>query len=295
MIPFYIYYSMFGFQRIGDLAWAAGDLQARGFLIGGTSGRTTLAGEGLQHQDGHSQIFAQFIPNCVSYDPTFAYELAVIVQDGLRRMFQEQESIFYYITTLNENYHHPALPEGVQEGILKGMYLFRQGEGEGPRVQLMGCGAILREVIAAADLLGDDWQVGTDIWSLPGINQLAREGQDVARWNLLHPEQTPRVPYTTACLDGHPGPVVAATDYMKMYAEQLRPFIPRRYHVLGTDGFGRSDTRVKLRWHFEVDRHYVTVAALKLLAEEGAIPVAKVQDAIKKYGIAADKPNPITV
>ncbi|MCC9001646.1 MAG: pyruvate dehydrogenase (acetyl-transferring), homodimeric type, partial [Candidatus Competibacter sp.] len=295
MIPFYIYYSMFGFQRIGDLAWAAGDLQARGFLIGGTSGRTTLAGEGLQHQDGHSQIFAQFIPNCVSYDPTFSYELAVIVQDGLRRMYQEQEHVFYYITTLNENYRHPAMPEGAQDGILKGMYLFKQGEGKGHRVQLLGCGAILNEVIAAADLLRDDWQVSADIWSLPGINPLARDGQDTERWNLLHPEQTARVPYVTACLEGHPGPVVAATDYMRMYAEQLRPFIPRRYHVLGTDGFGRSDTRAKLRQHFEVDRYYVAVAALKLLAEEGALPTAKVLEAIKKYGIDADKPNPVTV
>jgi len=295
MVPFYIYYSMFGFQRIGDLAWAAGDIQARGFLIGGTSGRTTLAGEGLQHQDGHSQLFAQFIPNCVSYDPTFAYELAVIIQDGLRRMVQEQENVFYYITTLNENYAHPAMPEGAQEGILKGMYLFKAGADDGPRVQLLGCGAILREVITAAELLRDDWGVTADIWAAPGINGVAREGQDVERWNLLHPDQSPRVPYVTACFDGHPGPVVAATDYMKLYAEQLRPFIPRRYHVLGTDGFGRSDTRVKLRQHFEVDRHYVVVAALKLLADEGAIPVARVREAIEKYGIVVDKPNPVTV
>jgi len=231
----------------------------------------------------------------VSYDPTFSYELAVIVQDGLRRMYQEQEHVFYYITTLNENYRHPAMPEGAQDGILKGMYLFKQGEGKGHRVQLLGCGAILNEVIAAADLLRDDWQVSADIWSLPGINPLARDGQDTERWNLLHPEQTARVPYVTACLEGHPGPVVAATDYMRMYAEQLRPFIPRRYHVLGTDGFGRSDTRAKLRQHFEVDRYYVAVAALKLLAEEGALPTAKVLEAIKKYGIDADKPNPVTV
>ncbi len=295
MIPFYIYYSMFGFQRIGDLAWAAGDLQARGFLIGGTSGRTTLAGEGLQHQDGHSQIFAQFIPNCVSYDPTFSYELAVIVQDGLRRMYQEQEHVFYYITTLNENYRHPAMPEGAQDGILKGMYLFRQGEGDGPRVQLMGCGSILREVIAAADRLREDWGVVADIWATPGINGLTREGQDTARWNLLHPTEPPRQSYVETCLADHPGPVVAATDYMRMYAEQLRPFIPRRYHVLGTDGFGRSDTRAKLRQHFEVDRYYVAVVALKLLAEEGTLPAAKVLEAIKKYGIDADKPNPVTV
>ena len=295
MAPFYIYYSMFGFQRIGDLAWAAGDIQARGFLIGGTSGRTTLAGEGLQHQDGHSHLFAQFIPNCVSYDPTFAYELAVIIQDGLRRMFQEQENIFYYVTTLNENYHHPAMPEGAREGILKGLYLFRRGEGDGPRVQLLGCGAILREVIAAAELLRDDWGVSADLWSAPGINGLAREGQDATRWNLLHPDQPPRRSYVESCLDGYPGPVVAATDYLKLYAEQLRPFIPRRYLVLGTDGFGRSDTRVRLRRHFEVNRHYVAVAALKLLAEEGAMPVARVSEAIGKYGIDAGKPNPVTV
>jgi pyruvate dehydrogenase E1 component len=295
MVPFYIYYSMFGFQRIGDLAWAAGDIQARGFLIGGTSGRTTLAGEGLQHQDGHGHLFAQFIPNCVSYDPTFAYELAVIVQDGLRRMFQEQENVFYYVTTLNENYHHPALPEGAQEGILKGMYRFRRGEGDGPRVQLLGCGAILREAIAAADLLRDDWGVTADIWSAPGINGLAREGQDAARWNLLHPDQPPRRSYVESCLDGHPGPVVAATDYMKLYAEQLRPFIPRRYVTLGTDGFGRSDTRAKLRRHFEVDRHYVVVAALKALADDGALPASKALEAIRQYGIDADKPNPVTV
>ena len=295
MMPFYIYYSMFGFQRIGDLAWAAGDLQARGFLIGGTSGRTTLAGEGLQHQDGHSQIFAQFIPNCVSYDPTFSYELAVIVQDGLRRMLQEQENVFYYVTTLNENYHHPAMPEGSAEGILKGMYLFRQGEGDGPRVQLMGCGSILREVIAAADRLREDWGVVADIWATPGINGLTREGQDTARWNLLHPTEPPRQSYVETCLADHPGPVVAATDYMKLYAEQLRPFIPRHYLVLGTDGYGRSDTRAKLRQHFEVDQYYVTVTALKALADEGQVPVAKVAEAIAKYAINPEKPNPLTV
>ncbi len=297
MMPFYIYYSMFGFQRIGDLAWAAGDLQARGFLIGGTSGRTTLAGEGLQHQDGHSQIFAQFIPNCVSYDPTFAYELAVIVQDGLRRMYQEQEHVFYYITTLNENYHHPAMPEGSAEGILKGMYLFRQGEGDGPRVQLMGCGSILREVIAAADLLRDDWGVSADIWATcPASTAWPATARTPYAGTCCIPSEPPRVPYVeTACLDGHPGPVVAATDYMKLYAEQLRPFIPRHYLVLGTDGFGRSDTRAKLRRHFEVDQYYVTVTALKALADEGQIPVAKVAEAIAKYAINPEKPNPLTV
>ncbi|PIE83281.1 MAG: pyruvate dehydrogenase (acetyl-transferring), homodimeric type [Candidatus Contendobacter odensis] len=295
MVPFYIFYSMFGFQRIGDLAWAAGDLQARGFLIGGTSGRTTLAGEGLQHQDGHSQVFAQFIPNCVSYDPTFAYELAVIIQDGLRRMFHEQENVFYYITTLNENYHNPAMPEGSQEGILKGMYLFRAGEGDGARVQLMGCGSILREVIAAAELLREDWGVTADVWATPGINQLARDGHEAQRQNLLHPEQPPRTCHVEECLKDHAGPVVAATDYIKMYAEQLRPFIPRSYIALGTDGYGRSDTRERLRHHFEVNRYYVTLAALKVLANEDTIPVANVTAAIKKYGIDPNKPNPLTV
>jgi pyruvate dehydrogenase E1 component len=295
MIPFYIFYSMFGFQRVGDLAWAAGDIQARGFLIGGTSGRTTLAGEGLQHQDGHSHLFAEFIPNCLSYDPTFAYELVVIVQDGLRRMYQEQENIFYYITIMNENYHHPALPEGVQEGILKGMYLFREGEAGKPRVQLMGCGSILREVIAGADLLARDFGISADIWSVPGINQLRRDGEDVERWNLLHPEQEPRVSYLATCLNGREGPVIAATDYKKTFVDQLRPFIASRLVALGTDGFGRSDTRVNLRRHFEVDRHYVAVAALKALADEGAAPRAKVSEAMKQYGIDPEKPNPATV
>jgi pyruvate dehydrogenase E1 component len=286
---------MFGFQRVGDLAWAAGDIQARGFLIGGTSGRTTLAGEGLQHQDGHSHLFAEFIPNCVSYDPTFAYELVVIVQDGLRRMYREQENIFYYITTMNENYHHPALPEGAQEGILKGMYLFREGEAGKPRAQLMGCGSILREVIAGADLLARDFGVSADIWSAPGINQLRREGEDVERWNLLHPEQERRVSYLESCLKDREGPVIAATDYKKTFADQLRPFIPKRLIALGTDGFGRSDTRTKLRWHFEVDRHYVAVAALKALADEGTVPRSKVGEAMKQYGIDPEKPNPATV
>jgi pyruvate dehydrogenase E1 component len=295
MVPFYIFYSMFGFQRVGDLAWAAGDIQARGFLIGGTSGRTTLAGEGLQHQDGHSHITAAFIPNCVSYDPTYAYELAVIIQDGLHRMFQEQEKVFYYITTMNESYHHPALPEGARKGILKGMYLLKQtGEGQ-HRVQLLGCGSILREVIAAADLLAEDFEVGADIWSVPGINPLRRDGLEVQRWNLLHPEQEPRLSYVESCLKDRPGPVIAASDYMKLYADQLRPFIPRRYLVLGTDGFGRSDTRANLRRFFEVNRYYVAVAALKALADEGAIPASRVSKAIKKYGIDPEKPNPVTV
>jgi pyruvate dehydrogenase E1 component len=295
MVPFFIFYSMFGFQRIGDLAWAAGDIQARGFLMGGTSGRTTLAGEGLQHQDGHSHIVAATIPNCVSYDPTFAYELAVIIQDGMRRMFQEQENVFYYITTLNENYHHPAMPEGVQDAILKGMYLLQPAAEREAKVQLMGCGAILREVMAAAELLAEDFDVAADVWSVPGINLLRRDGLAVQRWNMLHPEDEPRISHIEQCLADRPGPVIAATDYMKLYADQLRPFIQQRYVVLGTDGFGRSDTRVNLRRHFEVNRYYVAVAALKALADEGAIPVAKVSKAIAKYGIDADKPNPVTV
>ncbi|MGH8769998.1 MAG: pyruvate dehydrogenase (acetyl-transferring), homodimeric type [Burkholderiales bacterium] len=302
MIPFYIFYSMFGFQRIGDLAWAAGDSRARGFLMGGTSGRTTLNGEGLQHEDGHSHLVAATIPNCISYDPTFGYELAVIIQDGLRRMLAEQEDVFYYITVMNENYPHPALPDGAEAGILKGMYLFREG-GLSPRkpgtrelrVQLLGSGTILREVIAAAQLLAQDWGIAADLWSATSFNELRRDGLDCARWNLLHPENSPRQSYAASCLKDRKGPVIAATDYMKAYADQIREFVPGRYHVLGTDGFGRSDTREKLRRFFEVDRHYVTLAAIKALADEGQIPAAKVSEAIKKYGISPDKPNPITV
>jgi pyruvate dehydrogenase E1 component len=296
MIPFFIYYSMFGFQRFGDLAWAAGDQRARGFLLGGTSGRTTLNGEGLQHEDGHSHVQAALIPNCVAYDPTFSYEVAVILQDGLRRMVQEQEDVFYYITLLNENYPHPAMPEGVEKDILKGMYLFRKGPaGNGPRVQLLGSGALLREAIAAADLLQRDWSVEADIWSCPSFTELAREGQAVARWNLLHPTEKPRRSHVEQCLKDTRGPIVATTDYVRAFAEQIRPYVPRRYTVLGTDGFGRSDTREKLRRFFEVDRHYVTVAALKALADEGQMDKAKVKEAIVKYGIDPDKPNPTTV
>jgi pyruvate dehydrogenase E1 component len=295
MIPFYIYYSMFGFQRVGDLAWAAGDSRARGFLIGGTSGRTTLNGEGLQHEDGHSQLFAEFIPNCVSYDPTFHYELVTIIHEGMRRMYQEQEDIYYYITTLNENYHHPAMPEGddVRENILKGMYLFREGGEAGNKVQLMGCGAILREVIAAADLLREDFGIESDIWATPGLNQLRRDGLEMQRWNMLHPEETPRLSHVEQCLRGRKGPLIAATDYKKAFADQLRPFVQdRAFRTLGTDGFGRSDTRVRLRRHFEVDRHYVTVAALKALHDEQRIPAAKVTEAIRKYDIDPEKINP---
>jgi pyruvate dehydrogenase E1 component len=295
-IPVYIFYSMFGFQRIGDLAWAAGDMLARGFLIGGTSGRTTLNGEGLQHQDGHSQLFAGFIPNCISYDPTFAYELAVIFHDGLKRMYERGENVYYYITTLNENYSHPELPEGAEEGIIKGMYRLTEGAVDGKaRVQLLGCGAILNEVIAAAGLLKDDWGVDADIWSTPSLNELARDGADVERWNLLHADQTPRKSWVAQCLDGAQGPAIAATDYIRNYAEQIRAYVPGDYHVLGTDGFGRSDSREALRRHFEVDRYYVTVVALKALADRkaGGISGKTVLKAMTKYGIDPEKPNPL--
>ena len=299
MIPFYIYYSMFGFQRVGDLAWAAGDLRARGFLIGGTAGRTTLAGEGLQHQDGHSPIQASTIPNCVAYDPAYAYELAVIVQDGMRRMYQEQESCFYYITAMNENYLQPAMPEGAEAAILKGMHRVQTGEdpkgNEAPRVQLLGAGAILREALAAADLLARDFGVAADVWSVTSFNELRREGMDCERWNMLHPEAEPRESFVAAQLAGTVGPVVAATDYMRTYADQIRPYVPRRYTVLGTDGFGRSDMRSQLRKFFEVNRYYIALAALKALADDGEIPVAKVSEAIAKYRIDPDKPNPVTV
>jgi pyruvate dehydrogenase E1 component len=300
MIPFYIYYSMFGFQRVGDLAWASGDMRARGFLMGGTAGRTTLNGEGLQHEDGHSHVLAATIPNCVSYDPTFSYEVAVIIADGLRRMYAEQEDIFYYLTVMNENYQHPALPEGredeVRDGIVKGMYLFREGnpaKESAPRVQLFGSGTILREVIAAADLLEQDWNVAADVWSVPSFTELGREGMAAERWNMLHPSEERRQSFVESQLAGRPdGPAVAATDYIRAFAEQIRPYVKRRYHVLGTDGFGRSDYRRKLREHFEVDRHFVTVAALTELAAEGTIPVGTASRAIAKYGLNPDKPDP---
>ncbi|MCK9201861.1 MAG: pyruvate dehydrogenase (acetyl-transferring), homodimeric type [Gallionella sp.] len=300
MIPFYIYYSMFGFQRIGDLAWAAGDLRARGFMVGGTAGRTTLNGEGLQHQDGHSHLMAATIPNCVSYDPAFAYELAVIVREGMRRMYVEQEDVFYYLTVMNENYAHPAMPKGAEDGIVKGLYLFSEakrekGNGKRPVVQLLGSGTILREAIAAAEMLEKDFGVASDIWSVTSFNELRREGLDVERWNMLHPEAKPRTSFVEQCLAKREGPVVAATDYIKSYADQIRPYVHARYKVLGTDGFGRSDTRKKLRGFFEVDRHYIVVAALKALAEEGAVEAVQVSRAIKLYGINPDKPNPTTV
>ncbi len=298
MIPFYIFYSMFGFQRIGDLAWAAGDMRSRGFLLGGTAGRTTLNGEGLQHEDGHSHMISATVPNCISYDPTFAFEVAVIIQDGMRRMYAEQQDVYYYITLMNENYTHPAMPEGAAPGIVKGMYKLADGaksKGKSPRVQLMGSGVILREAIAAASLLKNDWGVDADLWSCPSFTELARDGMAVTRWNMLHPTSKPRVSHVERCLKDAQGPVIVTTDYMRLFAEQIRPLISQRYVVLGTDGFGRSDTREKLRRFFEVNAHYVTVAALKALADEGTIPAAKVAEAIKKYGLDPDAPAPWTV
>ena len=294
MVPFYIYYSMFGFQRIGDLAWAAGDMRARGFLLGGTSGRTTLNGEGLQHEDGHSHILSATIPNCVSYDPTFAHELAVIIQHGMKRMVEDQEDVYYYITVMNENYSQPGLKKGDEEGIIRGMYLHKSVGKSKKRVQLMGSGSILREAIAAADLLEQDWGVGSDIWSVTSFTELRREGLDCERFNLLHPEKKAKVPYVTAKLEKTTGPIVATTDYMKLYSDQIRPFIPkgREFKVLGTDGFGRSDFRYKLREHFEVDRHFVVLSALKALADEGSVEKSVLMQAIKKYGINVDKANP---
>ncbi|WP_455385997.1 pyruvate dehydrogenase (acetyl-transferring), homodimeric type [Acidihalobacter prosperus] len=294
MVPFFIFYSMFGFQRVGDFIWAAGDMQARGFLMGGTAGRTTLAGEGLQHQDGNSQTMAGLIPNCVSYDPTFAYELAVIVRDGMRRMYDEQENVFYYITVMNENYHQPAMPKGAEDDIVKGLYLFRQGGRKKKKVQLLGSGTILREVIAAAELLEKDFGVTADIWSATSFNELQRDGAEVERWNRLHPEQKPRECHVARKLAGRNGPFIAATDYVKTFADQIRAWVPGRYVVLGTDGFGRSDTRAQLRKYFEVDRYHVAVAALKALADEGTVPASDVSKAIKLYGIDPAKPHPIT-
>ncbi len=298
MVPFYIFYSMFGFQRIGDLAWAAGDSRTRGFLLGGTSGRTTLNGEGLQHEDGQSQVIASFIPNCRSFDPTFGYEVAVIVQDGLRRMLTEQEDVYYYITLLNENYAHPEMPAGAAPGILRGMYLLRDGGAakKAPRVQLMGSGAILREVIAASDLLAQDWKVQSDIWSVTSFNELARDGAAVARENLLHPERERTLSFAEQALADRQGPAVAATDYVRLYADAIRPYLGRRRYVtLGTDGFGRSDYRRKLREFFEVNRYWVTIAALNALADEGTIERSRVAEAIAKYGIDSAKPNPLGV
>ena len=304
LIPFYIYYSMFGFQRVGDLCWAAGDLQARGFLLGATAGRTTLNGEGLQHQDGHSHLMAGTIPNCISYDPTYSYELAVIIQDGIRRMYQEDESIWYYITTMNENYQHPDMPEGAEEGILKGMYLLEDGDskdckvsaGKGKkasRVRLLGSGTILREVREAAQILRKDYKVAVDVWSATSINELARDGWAVDRWNMLHPEDKPKVSYVEQCLSEKDGPVIAATDYMKLYSDQIRAFVPAPYKVLGTDGFGRSDSREKLRHFFEVNASYIVVASLNELAKDGSIEKKVVSQAIKKFNLDPEKLNPV--
>jgi pyruvate dehydrogenase E1 component len=295
MVPFYIFYSMFGFQRVGDFIWAAGDMQARGFLLGGTAGRTTLAGEGLQHQDGHSHLLASTVPNCVAYDPTFAYELAVIIQDGLRRMFAEQEKIFYYITVMNENYVQPAMPPGVQQGILKGMYLLQIGGRGKVRVNLMGSGTILREVLAAAEILEKEYGVPADVFSVTSYNELRRDALDAERWNTLNPAKPPRTSYLRQCLGDRKGPFIAASDYMKTVADQVRQWMPGRYAVLGTDGYGRSDSRAALRRFFEVDRHYITVAALKALSDEGKMDVATVTGAMKAFGIDPKKPNPLTV
>jgi pyruvate dehydrogenase E1 component len=295
MIPFYIYYSMFGFQRIGDFAWAAGDSRARGFLLGATAGRTTLNGEGLQHEDGHSHLMSATIPNCVSYDPTFSYELAVIIQEGMRRMVQNQEDVYYYITLMNENYTHPAMPEGSAEGILKGMYSFSKSKAKGPKVQLMGSGVILREVIAAAELLEKDWGVSADIWSVTSFTELRREGIDAERKNLLNPEAKPTLSYVAQSLAKAEGPVIASTDYMRSFADQIRNFVPNRFVALGTDGYGRSDSREALRSFFEVDRYYVVLAALKALADDGKLPASKAAEAINKYNIDISRANPTTI
>jgi pyruvate dehydrogenase E1 component len=295
MIPFYIYYSMFGFQRIGDLAWAAGDMQARGFLLGGTAGRTTLAGEGLQHQDGHSHLYASTIPNCVAYDPTFAYELTVIIQNGLYRMYEKMDNIFYYITVMNENYIQPDMPKGVDAGIIKGMYVFKENKKPAKtHVQLMGSGTILREVIKAAELLEKDFSVSSDIWSVTSFNELRRDGLEVERQNRMHPLEKPKECYVSKQLSGRKGPIIAATDYMRIYADQIRPFIQSHYVTLGTDGYGRSDTRERLRYFFEVNAQFIALAALKALADEGTIDKSVVADAIKRYKINPDKLNPAT-
>ena len=293
MIPFYTYYSMFGFQRIGDLAWAAGDSRARGFLMGATAGRTTLNGEGLQHQDGQGMLFASSIPACIAYDPAYSYELAVIIRDGLKRMYEKGEDVFYYITLMNENYIQPEMPEGSEEGIIKGIYLIQKGSGKGKKVQLMGSGTILREVIAAAQLLKDDFNISSDIWSIPGINQLHRDGIEAERWNMTHPEKDRKIPYLTEVLKNHEGPVVISTDYIRAYPEQIRRLIPSPLTILGTDGFGRSDTREKLRSFFEIDRYYIALSALVSLHKNGELELKTVQSALKKYNIDSEKSNPL--
>jgi pyruvate dehydrogenase E1 component len=296
MVPFFAFYSMFGFQRIGDLAWAAADMQARGFLIGGTSGRTTLNGEGLQHEDGQSHVQASIIPTCVAYDPTYGYELAVIIHEGLRRMYVDRENVFYYITTLNENYEHPPLPKGARKGILRGMYRIRKSGGKKQaRVQLLGSGAILREVIAGAELLESELGVDADVWSVTSFTELRRQGLAAERWNRLHPKEEPRKSWVEQCLDDTRGPVVAATDYVRTFPDQIRTWVPRRYSVLGTDGFGRSDTREALRRFFEVDRTAVALTAVKALADEGTLDAAQVAKAIKILDVNPETPDPWTV
>jgi pyruvate dehydrogenase E1 component len=286
---------MFGFQRIGDLAWAAGDSRARGFLVGGTAGRTTLNGEGLQHQDGHSQILAGTVPNCISYDVTFGYEVAVVVQDGLRRMFGEEEDVYYYLTVENENYHHPAMPEGAEEGIKRGLYRFSGPERPGERhVNLVSCGAIFRQAMLAREMLEQEFGITVDLWAATSFNELARDGQDVARWNRMHPTEEPREAFVTTALRDAKGPVIAATDYMKNFAEQIRGFVPQAYHTLGTDGFGRSDSRVNLRRHFEVDANHIAATAVYALFREGAVSAEEVQKAYAKCEIDPDKVNPRT-
>ena len=294
MIPFYIFYSMFGFQRIGDLAWAAGDSRARGFLLGATAGRTTLNGEGLQHEDGHSQLMAAMIPNCVSYDPTFAYELAVIMQDGLKRMVENQEDVFYYITVMNENYSHPEMPKGVEADIIKGMYQFSTSKAKGEKVQLMGSGVILREVIEAQKILETDYGVSADVWSVTSFNELRKDALEIDRWNRMNPDKPQKESHVEKLLKKAEGPIIASTDYMKSFAEQIAVFLPHKFVALGTDGFGRSDSRENLRHFFEVDRHYVVVATLKALSDEGKIKPSVVTDAIKKFKLDPNKPNPVT-
>ena len=300
MLPFYIFYSMFGFQRIGDLAWAAGDMRSRGFLLGGTAGRTTLNGEGLQHEDGHSHLWSGAVPNCISYDPTFSFELAVVIQDGMRRMLEVQEDVYYYVTLMNENYAHPAMPKGAEKDIIKGMYKLKSvGDDKAKlRVQLLGSGTIFREVIEAAEMLHTDWDIASDLWGCPSFTELGRDWTAVHRANLLNPSATPALSHVEQCLKDTAGPVIAATDYVRLFAEQIRPAIQhlgRRYEVLGTDGFGRSDTREKLRDFFEVDRRWVVITALRSLVDAGQLDRQKLAEAIKKYGIDATKPNPMTV
>jgi pyruvate dehydrogenase E1 component len=296
MIPFYIYYSMFGFQRIGDLAWAAGDMQAKGFLLGGTAGRTTLAGEGLQHQDGHSHLLASTIPNCISYDPCYAYELAVIIHHGLHQMYGKNEHVYYYITVMNENYTHPAMPEGVEESIIRGMYLLHQSslKSQPAHVQLLGSGTILREVEHAQELLQNDFSISADVWSVTSFNELRKEALEIERYNRMHPDEVEQQSFVASQLQQTSGPIIAATDYMRIVAEQIRPFIGERaYITLGTDGYGRSDTRQKLRHFFEVNAHYIVIAALDALVKEGKLPKKTLKEAFKKYGLDPNKPSPI--